>query len=121
MRDGYQKYWHQQSVSGSAINSIKVASQQVRKCASLAELLFSVSNLFDRYIMNILVLIETGSRPDPECFLLKPVTCYYVHDHIIKRDPMLYTCYFAEIFVKIPGVYYGIPSPIFTCKIKTCL
>ena len=85
------------------------------------KLLFSVSNIFDRYIMNILVLIETGSRPDPECFLLKPVTCYYVHDHIIKRDPMLYTCYFAEIFVKIPGVYYGIPSPIFTCKIKTCL
>ena len=91
------------------------------KCSSAYQLLFSVSNLFDRYIMNILVLIETGSRPDPECFLLKPVTCYYVHDHIIKRDPMLYTCYFAEIFVKIPGVYYGIPSPIFTCKIKTCL
>ena len=78
--------------------------------------LFRGSNLFDRYIYEFLVLRGVG----PECFLHKPVTCYFIHDHTITRGPMLYTCYFAEIFGKIPGVYYWGPSPIFTCKIKTC-
>ena len=56
--------------------------------------LFRGGNLFDRYIYEFLVLRGIG----PECFLHKPVTCYFIHDHTIKW-------YIPVILPKYQGKY----------------
>ena len=54
--------------------------QKAGKVRSRTKLLFSVSNLFDRYIYEFLVLRGMGPDPGPEGFLLRPVACYFIHD-----------------------------------------